>query len=76
MAKKDKKIEIQLVDAKVTVNATSVDGSQLVIGKRIVGNIAELDGKFAVIKNEQVASFYKSLDQAIKSIIEDYNLNH
>ena len=57
MAKKDKKIEIQLVDAKVTVNATSVDGSQLVIGKRIVGNIAELDGKFAVIKNEQVASF-------------------
>lgn len=76
MAKKDKKIEIQLVDAKVNVNATSVDGSQLVIGKRIVGNIAELDGKFAVIKNEQVASFYKSLDQAIESIIEDYNLNH
>ena len=76
MAKIDKKIEIQLVDAKVTVNATSVDGSQLVIGKRIVGNIAELDGKFAVIKNEQVASFYKSLDQAIESIIEDYNLNH
>lgn len=76
MAKKDKKIKIQLVDAKVTVNATSVDGSQLVIGKRIVGNIAELDGKFAVIKNEQVASFYKTLDQAIESIIEDYNLNH
>ena len=76
MAKKDKKIEIQPVDAKVTVNATSVDGSQLVIGKRIVGNIAELDGKFAVIKNEQVANFYKSLDQAIESIIEDYNLNH
>ncbi|MGC4439790.1 DUF2969 domain-containing protein [Streptococcus suis] len=76
MAKKDNKIEIKLVDAKVTDNATSVDGSQLVIGKRIVGNIAELDGKFAVIKNEQVASFYKSLDQAIESIIEDYNLNH
>lgn len=76
MAKKDKKIEIQLVDAKVNVNATSVDGSQLVIGKRIVGNIAELDDKFAVIKNEQVSSFYKSLDQAIESIIENYNLNH
>ncbi|MCS4487744.1 DUF2969 domain-containing protein [Streptococcus sciuri] len=76
MAKKDKKIEIQLIDAKVKVNETFVDGSQLVIGKRIVGNIVELDGKYAVIKNEQVASFYKSLDQAIENVIEEYNLNH
>ncbi|HEO6950398.1 TPA: DUF2969 family protein, partial [Streptococcus agalactiae] len=52
MSKKDKKIEIQISDAQVTVNGTKVDGYQLVIGKKIVGQIAELDSKFAVIKGE------------------------
>ncbi|HEO7279225.1 TPA: DUF2969 domain-containing protein, partial [Streptococcus agalactiae] len=52
-----------------------VDGYQLVIGKKIVGQIAELDSKFAVIKGEQVSGFYKNLDQAMGNIIEEYNLN-
>ncbi|HFH7207626.1 TPA: DUF2969 domain-containing protein [Streptococcus agalactiae] len=75
MSKKDKKIEIQILDAQVTVNGTKVDGYQLVIGKKIVGQIAELDSKFAVIKGEQVSGFYENLDQAMGNIIEEYNLN-
>ncbi|MFA1312362.1 DUF2969 domain-containing protein [Streptococcus dysgalactiae] len=76
MSKKDKKIEIQLIDHKVLVNQTKIDGYQLQIGKRVVGEIAELDEKFAVIKNDTVDSFFKTLEQAVENIIENYNLNH
>lgn len=76
MSKKDKKIEIHLADGQVKVNNTTVDGYQLVIGKRLVGEIVELDGKFAVIKDAQVDSFFKTLDKAMENIIENYNLNH
>ncbi|MCB2833970.1 branched-chain amino acid aminotransferase [Streptococcus dysgalactiae subsp. dysgalactiae] len=76
MSKKDKKIEIQLIDHKVMVNQTKIDGYQLQIGKRVVGEIAELDEKFAVLKNDTVDSFFKTLEQAVENIIENYNLNH
>lgn len=76
MSKKDKKIEIQISDAKVEVNNTKIDGYQLVISKRLIGEIAELDDRFALVKDGKVDSFYKTLDQVVEKIIENYNLNH
>lgn len=76
MSKKDKKIEIQIVDAKVVVDKVSVEGYQLQIAKKPIGEIAELDARFAVVKNSKVEAFYKTLDQAVEKIIENYNLNH
>lgn len=72
---KDKKIEIQLADAKVEINNAKVEGYTLTAGKKIIGEIAELDGKFAIVKNEEVGAFFKTLEQTIESIIENYNLN-
>ena len=51
MSKKDKKIEIQITDSKVKVGADQFDGYSLAIGKKVIGEIAELDGQFAIIKN-------------------------
>lgn len=76
MAKKDKKIEIQLADAKIKVLGKTLDGFVLTIGKREVGQIIEMDQQFATVKDEAVDTLYKSLDQAMESIIENYNLNH
>lgn len=75
MSKKDKKIEIQLADAKVAINNANVDGYNLTAGKKVIGEIAELDNKFAVVKNGEVEELFKTLEQAIESIIENYNLN-
>ena len=75
MSKKDKKIEIQLADAKVAINNANVDGYNLTAGKKVIGEIAELDNKFAVVKNGEVEARFKTLEQAIESIIENYNLN-
>ncbi len=76
MSKKDKKIEIKLVESKVELEGKKVDGYQLLIGKRLVGEIAELDDRFAVLKKSTVESFFKTLEQAVENIIESYNLNH
>ena len=58
MSKKDKKIEIQLSDAKVVVGKDKFAGYTLTIGKKLIGEIAELDDQFAIIKNGNVDSFY------------------
>ena len=74
MSKKDKKIEIQVADARVLVGKDSFDGYALTIGKKVIGEIAELDGQFAIIKNGTVDSFYKKLEKAVEILIENYNL--
>ncbi|MGI1729358.1 DUF2969 domain-containing protein [Streptococcus uberis] len=76
MSKKDKKIEIQMIDHKVSLENKMIDGYHLQIGKRLVGEIAELDDKFVVVKNGSVESIFKSLEQAVENIIENYNLNN
>lgn len=76
MSKKDKKIEVQVLDAQLTINDQQVAGYQVVIGKKTIGELVELDQQFAVLKNGAVDSFYKTFDQGIGHIIELYNLNH
>lgn len=76
MSKKDKKIEIQLTDSQVKIGDNSFSGYQLTIGKKLVGQVAEIEDKFAVVKNETVSSFFKTLDAAVQDVIETYNLNN
>lgn len=76
MSKKDKKIEIQLIEHAQNINDIKVEGYQLLNGKKVIGDIAELDDKFAILKNGEIDVFYKSLDKAIEAIIENFNLNH
>ena len=68
MSKKDKKIEIQIKDAKVIVNKATIEGFELLVGKKVIGQIVEIDGK--------LSGFHKKMDDAIAAIIEAYNLNH
>ena len=75
MSKKDKKIEIQLSDAKVVVGKDKYDGYTLMIGKKLIGEIADMAGQFAIIKNGNVDSLYKKLEKAVEILIENYNLN-
>ncbi|WPS53491.1 DUF2969 family protein [Streptococcus sp. S1] len=75
MSKKDKKIKIQIVDSKVTVGKDTFDGFTLSIGKKTIGEIADMAGQFAIIKNGNVDSLYKKLEKAVEILIENYNLN-
>ena len=77
MSKKDKKIEIQIEDAIVEANGQKYEGYRLSIGKKVIGEVAEIsDNQFAVLKNGNAESFYKNLEKAVGNIIENYNLSH
>ncbi len=76
MSKKDKKIEIQVSDAQITVNKQKVSGYQLQVGKKMIGEIAELDNRFAIVEKETVTEFHKTLDSAVQVVIANYNLNN
>ena len=76
MSKKDKKIEIQIVDSKVTVGKDTFDGFTLSIGKKAIGEIADMAGHFAIIKNGNVDSLYKKLEKAVEILIENYNFKY
>lgn len=76
MSKKDKKIEVQILDAQLEVNGQKVAGYQVVIGKKTAGELVELEQQFAVLKNGAVATLHKTFEQGIEHIIETYNLNH
>ena len=77
MSKKDKKIEIQIEDATVEANGQEYEGYRLSIGKKVIGEVAELsENQFAVLKNGNAESFYKNLEKAVGNIIENYNLSH
>ncbi|MEW4353495.1 DUF2969 domain-containing protein [Streptococcus pneumoniae] len=75
MSKKDKKVEIQIADGKVKLGADMIDGYVLSIGKKTIGEIAELDNQFAIVKNGAVDSFYRKLEKAVENLIESYNLS-
>ncbi|MGT2947772.1 DUF2969 domain-containing protein [Streptococcus devriesei] len=76
MRKKDKKIEIQISDAQVEVNGAKMTGYQLTVGKRVIGEIAEIDEKYAAVKNGEAVDFHKNLEAAVEAVIEAYNLNN
>ena len=77
MSKEDKKIEIQIEDAIVEANGQKYEGYRLSIGKKVIGEVAELsENQFAVLKNGNAESFYKNLEKAVGNIIENYNLSH
>ena len=77
MSKKDKKVEIQLNEGTVTVNGQNYQGFTLTIGKKVIGEIAELgENNFAVVKNGNAISFFKQVEKAIGNIIENYNLSN
>lgn len=76
MSKKDKKVEIQVKDAKISLKNQQVDGYELLSGKKVIGSIVELDDRFAIVYKETVSEIHQTLDEAIQKVIADYNLNH
>ncbi|MBJ8325392.1 DUF2969 domain-containing protein [Streptococcus pacificus] len=76
MSKKDKKITVEIVESKISLSNSEIDGFQLKIGRKVIGSIVEIDEKFAVVDNNDVLSFHKTMDLAVNNIIENYNLNH
>ena len=42
---------------KSVVNKATIEGFELLVGKKVIGQIVEIDGKFAVVDKENVCRF-------------------
>lgn len=75
MAKKSKDIQVQIQDAQRQVNGKNIEVVQLVIGKKIIGELIP-DGKnFQIFVDGNSLGAAKSLDDGIEAVIRNWNLH-
>ncbi|EOH86616.1 DUF2969 domain-containing protein [Enterococcus pallens] len=75
MAKKNKDIQVQIQDAQKQVNGKTIEVIQLVIGKKIIGELIP-DGKnFQIFVDGNSLGAAKSLDDGIEAVIRNWNLH-
>lgn len=75
MAKKNKDIQVQIQDAQRQVNGKNIEVVQLVIGKKIIGELIP-DGKnFQIFVDGNSLGAAKSLDDGIEAVIRNWNLH-
>lgn len=75
MAKKNKDIQVQIQDAQRQVNGKNIEVVQLVIGKKIIGELFP-DGKnFQIFVDGNSLGAAKSLDDGIEAVIRNWNLH-
>lgn len=76
MRKKDKKIDVTLEEVSITLQGQTVEGLRLTLGSKVIGQLIETDKGFTQVEKEEVTQQFKTLDQAISTILENYHLNH
>ncbi len=76
MRKKDKKIDVTLEEVSITLQEQKVNGLRLTLGSKVIGQLIETDKGFSQVDEGEVTEQFKTLDQAISTILENYHLNH
>ncbi|MGK0552429.1 DUF2969 domain-containing protein [Enterococcus faecalis] len=76
MSKKNKEIEVRVVEEQASVQDTNAVISKLMIGKKEIGRIIPQSGKKFVIEIDgKMEGNVKSLDEAFEYVIRQWNLN-
>lgn len=76
MAKKNKDIEIHVVESKKIINGKEYEINQLTIGKKIIGEVLTIGPKeFHSFMGDEELGASRTLDAAIESIIRQWNLH-
>jgi hypothetical protein len=76
MSKKNKDIEVRIEETEKAIKGTKYAVTQLFIGKKMIGEILAYGPKdFVVFMNEEEFGHEKSVDNAIETIIRQWNLH-
>jgi hypothetical protein len=74
--KKNKDVEVNLVDTKRNQGNTQVEATRVEIGKNSLGEIVQNEKKFDVYVSNRLEFSAKSFDEAVEFLIREYNLNN
>ena len=75
MSKKNKDIQVQIKEEERTVGGKKQIVSQLVIGKKIIGEIIPENKNFQAYNDGHLLGNYRTLDDGIEALIRNWNLH-
>lgn len=75
MSKKNKDIQVQVTEEEREINGEKQTVTQLVIGKKIIGEIIPENKNFQAYNDGHVLGSFKSLDDGIEGLIRNWNLH-
>ena len=75
MAKKNKDIEVQINEVKKQVAGQTVTVNQLVIGKKVIGEVIPTTNQFGAWADGEKISTVKTLDAGVEAVIRAWNLH-
>ncbi|MGX7205612.1 DUF2969 family protein [Enterococcus pingfangensis] len=75
MSKKNKDIQVQIKEEARQIDGKEQTVSQLVIGKKIIGEIIPDNKNFQAYNDGRLLGNYKSLDDGIEALIRNWNLH-
>ncbi|MBO0412785.1 DUF2969 family protein [Enterococcus hulanensis] len=75
MSKKNKDIQVQVTEEEREINGEKQTVTQLVIGKKIIGEIIPENKNFQAYNDGHVLGSFKSLDDGIEALIRNWNLH-
>jgi len=75
MSKKNKDIQVQVTEEEREINGEKQTVTQLVIGKKIIGEIIPENKNFQAYNDGHALGSFKSLDDGIEALIRNWNLH-
>ena len=75
MSKKNKDIQVQVTEEEREINGEKQTVTQLVIGKKTIGEIIPENKNFQAYNDGHVLGSFKSLDDGIEALIRNWNLH-
>ncbi|MBO0456847.1 DUF2969 domain-containing protein [Enterococcus hulanensis] len=75
MSKKNKDIQVQVTEEEREINGEKQTVTQLVIGKKNIGEIIPENKNFQAYNDGHVLGSFKSLDDGIEALIRNWNLH-
>ncbi len=75
MSKKNKDIEVQIKEEERSINGQTVTVTQLVIGKKMIGEVIPENKVFQAYSDDRLLGSFRTLDDGIENVIRSWNLH-
>lgn len=75
MSKKNKDIQVQIKEEERSINGNKETVTQLVIGKKLIGEIIPENKVFQTYVDDHLLGSFKTLDDGIEALIRNWNLH-
>lgn len=75
--KKNKPVEVEIKETTVQRNGNVMDVHQLFIGKKLIGEVEQIDEtKYQVSETDSAVTFVKTMESGYEEVLRSWNLHN